>query len=202
VARLLFDAARRQRTTLFGKDSQVETLIRRIEMLRETGLCTDLGPEDIPSEETLLKQACNEMTSLSELEGVDWPSRLLASLPHDTRTALREHTPTEVALPSGRKLQVNYEASKPPWVASRLQDFFGMQQGPKICGGRVPLTLHLLAPNGRAVQVTADLSGFWSRHYSEVRKELRRRYVKHAWPQDGATAKPPEPRAKRPNKRK
>jgi ATP-dependent helicase HrpB len=87
---------------------------------------------------------------------------------------------------------VHYESDRPPWVESRLQDFFGMTTGPTIAG--VPLVLHLLAPNQRAVQVTTDLAGFWSRHYPDLRRTLMRRYPKHAWPEDPATAKPPAPR--------
>jgi ATP-dependent helicase HrpB len=81
-------------------------------------------------------------------------------------------------------------------VASRLQDFFGLTQTPRIVGERLPLTLHLLAPNQRAVQVTNDLGGFWQRHYPGIRRQLCRRYPKHAWPEDGATAKPPLPPAR------
>jgi ATP-dependent helicase HrpB len=72
-----------------------------------------------------------------------------------------------------------------------------MSRGPAVAGGRVPVVLHLLAPNGRAQQVTQDLAGFWERHYPAVRRELMRRYPRHAWPEDGATASPPAPRTRR-----
>jgi ATP-dependent helicase HrpB len=81
-----------------------------------------------------------------------------------------------------------------PWIESRLQDFFGMAQTPTILRGRVPLTIHLLAPNQRAVQITNDLKGFWTTHYPELRRQLMRRYPKHSWPEDGSVATPPEPR--------
>jgi ATP-dependent helicase HrpB len=77
---------------------------------------------------------------------------------------------------------VHYEPDRPPWVQSRLQDFFGLRDGPKL--GGEPLVLHLLAPNQRAVQVTTDLAGFWQRHYPELRRQLMRRYPRHAWPED------------------
>jgi ATP-dependent helicase HrpB len=64
-----------------------------------------------------------------------------------------------------------------------LQDFFGMSEGPRVAGGRVPVVLHLLAPNQRPVQLTQDLAGFWTRHYPQVRRELSRRYPRHAWPE-------------------
>jgi ATP-dependent helicase HrpB len=90
--------------------------------------------------------------------------------------------PERVAVGS-RHVRVNYERGKPPWIASRLQDFFGMREGPRVASGRVALVLHLLAPNQRPVQVTSDLAGFWERHYPAVRRELSRRYPRHAWPE-------------------
>jgi ATP-dependent helicase HrpB len=77
---------------------------------------------------------------------------------------------------------VRYEADRPPWIESRLQDFVGLAEGPRICNGAVALTLHLLAPNGRAVQVSSDLASFWRVHYPELRRQLMRRYPRHPWP--------------------
>jgi ATP-dependent helicase HrpB len=92
--------------------------------------------------------------------------------------------PERVVLAGGRSVGVRYDSGKPPGIASRMQDFFGMVDGPRVASGKVPLVLELLAPNGRAVQVTTDLAGFWQRHYPALRKELMRRYPKHAWPED------------------
>lgn len=78
-------------------------------------------------------------------------------------------------------MKVHYDRGKPPWIESRLQDFFGMRETPRI--GSVPVVVHLLAPNHRPVQVTTDLAGFWERLYPEVRRELSRRYPKHKWPE-------------------
>jgi len=103
-----------------------------------------------------------------------------------------------VTLSGGRAVRVEYELGESaPHIASRLQDFFGMSEGPAIAGGRVPLVLELLAPNQRAVQVTTDLSGFWQRHYPALRRELGRRYPRHAWPEDPRTARPPSGRTQR-----
>ena len=100
-----------------------------------------------------------------------------------------------MTLPGGRAVPVHYQSGdEPPWIESRLQDFFGMAAGPRLADGRVPLTLHLLAPNQRAVQVTSDLSGFWERHYPSIRRELQRRYPRHAWPEDPLRAEPPRRR--------
>ena len=106
---------------------------------------------------------------------------------------LATKAPDRLALAGGRQVRVHYEAGKPPWIESRLQDFFGSAAGPAICDGRVPLVIHLLAPNQRAVQVTQDLAGFWDRHYPAIRKEADAEVPQHAWPEDPRTAKPPAP---------
>jgi ATP-dependent helicase HrpB len=96
---------------------------------------------------------------------------------------LAELAPVSVRLPNGRSTKVHFEDGRPPWIASRLQDFFGMNDSPKIGPERTPLVVHLLAPNQRAVQTTTDLSGFWERLYPQVRRELMRRYPRHPWPE-------------------
>ena len=99
--------------------------------------------------------------------------------------------PEFAVLPGGRRLRIHYPQGETPWVASRLQDFFGLRAGPALADGRVPVVLHLLAPNQRPVQLTTDLAGFWERHYPALRKELGRRYPRHAWPEDPRSATPP-----------
>jgi ATP-dependent helicase HrpB len=96
---------------------------------------------------------------------------------------LNEIAPARIRLQNGRQTVVHYESGKPPWIASRLQDFFGMRETPRIGRERTPVVVHLLAPNHRAVQTTTDLAGFWERLYPQVRRELMRRYPRHAWPE-------------------
>jgi ATP-dependent helicase HrpB len=96
---------------------------------------------------------------------------------------LNEVAPVTIRLRNGRHTKIHYETGKAPWISSRLQDFFGMQDTPRIGPGKTPLVVHLLAPNHRAVQTTTDLAGFWERLYPRVRRELMRRYPKHAWPE-------------------
>jgi len=123
--------------------------------------------------------------------------RIIASLPSDVRARLAAAAPATIMLPGGRAVPVHYQPDRPPWIESRLQDFFGLARTPTIGGGRVPLTLHLLAPNGRDVQVTRDLDSFWRQHYPALRRELGRRYPRHAWPEDGRAATPPPPPPRR-----
>ncbi len=122
--------------------------------------------------------------SLAELAALGFPLALEARLSPAERTRLAEWAPERLLLSSGRHAKITYEPGRPPFVSSRLQDFFGMTSLPSVAGGRAALTAHLLAPSQRPVQVTSDLAGFWARHYPSIRRELCRRYPKHAWPED------------------
>ena len=96
---------------------------------------------------------------------------------------LRATAPLTLKLQAGRQTKVHYERGKTPWISSRLQDFFGMKETPRIGPEQTPVVVHLLAPNHRAVQTTTDLAGFWVRLYPQVRRELMRRYPRHSWPE-------------------
>lgn len=194
---LLYDAAIQRKASLLGKRSSLEQLLCRVALLREQGFAKELPPLEALNDATLLQRACEECTSFEELEQVDLSELALRDLSTTAQSLLRKETPDFVTLSGGRRVQVNYELGKPPWIASRLQDFFGMGAGPTVCAGRLPLTLHLLAPNQRAVQVTSDLAGFWVRHYPEIKKQLCRRYPRHSWPEDGRTATAPAPKPPR-----
>ena len=139
-------------------------------------------------------ELCEGSTSFADLREHDLAQKLKDRLGRAGAQALAELAPESLTLPGGRRLGVTYAADADPSAGSRLQDFFGMADGPKVARGRVPVVLHLLAPNQRAVQVTTDLAGFWSKHYPGIARELRRRYPRHAWPDDPLTASPPEPR--------
>ncbi len=146
----------------------------------------------------VLRRLCTGRASFAELRHESLINAVAAHLEEELRAAgkplsapvpqlVARLAPDHLTLPSGRRARIHYPTGQPPWLESRLQDFFGMAQGPTVAGGRVPVVLHLLAPNQRAVQVTTDLPGFWVRHYPAIRKELARRYPKHAWPLSPAT---------------
>jgi ATP-dependent helicase HrpB len=194
---VLAAAARRGASLSFAKSDVVSSLTLRLRLLREHFPELDFPELDDDSVDATLNVICAGLTSFAELAAVDVPSALLSGLSSAQRRALENETPERVRLPGGRSVQVHYEADRPPWIESRLQDFFGMPEGPRLCRGKIPLTIHLLAPNQRAMQVTTDLSGFWLRHYPSIRRELMRRYPRHPWPEDGRTATPPEPRPER-----
>jgi ATP-dependent helicase HrpB len=93
-------------------------------------------------------------------------------------------------VPSGARVRIDYSDPERPVLAVRIQELFGLAETPRLAGGRTPLLLHLLAPNGRPQQVTDDLASFWRNTYPQVRRELAGRYPKHAWPENPATATP------------
>lgn len=130
-----------------------------------------------------LLAGANAPTRLSELKQAKLLDALHWSLTQEQRQALDRLAPTHIALPGRARVPVHYESDREPWIESRLQDFFGVKDSPSVASGRVPLVLHLLAPNYRAVQVTTDLPGFWDRHYPGLRTQLMRRYPRHKWPE-------------------
>ena len=188
VTRALAGAALDAGPEAFVERDEVERLLARVEFVARTfpeASFPALGEEDVRA---ALARMCEGRRSFAELreaaragELVEW---LRGRLTPEQSRVLARMAPERVALARGRQARVRYEAGKTPHVASRLQDFFGMREGPKVAGGRVRVVLQLLAPNQRPVQVTTDLAGFWSRHYPRVRRELGRRYPRHAWPED------------------
>lgn len=178
----------------FGEEEvkTLEYLNVRIALLQEAGITANV-PNFSKGEDFdfLLMHICEGKRSYGEImerELWDYVSDLCSP---DALRALEEFAPEKISIGAGRKVKVHYEPGKPPWVASRLQDFFGTTQTPRIARGRIPVVTHLLAPNGQSVQVTQDLAGFWDRAYQEVRRELSRRYPRHSWPEDPRTAEPP-----------
>ena len=139
-----------------------------------------------PTDEALasvIANACEGAISFAELRAANLMDLLDAGL-GEYRALVDRLAPTHLKLPRRGRTPIHYTPDQPPWIASRMQDFFGLARAPSIGDGKVPLVIHLLAPNQRPVQVTSDLPGFWIKHYPALRKQLMRRYPKHAWPED------------------
>lgn len=126
----------------------------------------------------------------SEIERLDLTSLLLDMLSWEQRRDLDVLAPTHVTVPTGSRIPVDYSDPDAPLIAVRVQELFGLAETPRVGGGGVALTLQLLSPAHRPVQVTRDLAGFWQSSYFEVRRELRGRYPKHEWPDDPMSATP------------
>ncbi len=125
---------------------------------------------------------------LRDLAAVSVHDALLTLMSWSQRAALDRLAPTHVAVPSGSRVRVDYGDAAAPRIAVRLQEVFGLARSPTVLDGRVSLTVELLSPAHRPVQVTTDLAAFWRGSYAEVRKEMRGRYPRHDWPEDPASA--------------
>ena len=130
------------------------------------------------------------ITTLDRVTRMDLTGPLHALLTYDQHRRLERLAPTHLTVPSGSRIPIDYEQGDIPVLAVRLQELFGCRETPRVADGKVPVMLHLLSPAKRPVQVTQDLTGFWSRSYHDVRKELRGRYPKHHWPEDPMSAAP------------
>jgi ATP-dependent helicase HrpB len=130
------------------------------------------------------------VTRREHLSRLDLAAALYGLLNHRQRAQLNELAPTHLLVPSGSRIRLRYPLDESPVLAVKLQELFGLADTPRIAGGRIPVTLQLLSPAQRPIQVTQDLRGFWERTYPEVKKELKGRYPKHPWPDDPWTAVP------------
>jgi len=127
---------------------------------------------------------------LDALSAEELSQALGALFDYEQRRLLDAQAPDSLTVPSGQNRRLEYAPDEPPVLAVKLQELFGLADTPRVGGGRIPVTLHLLSPAGRPIQVTQDLKGFWERTYPEVKKELKGRYPRHPWPDDPWTAKP------------
>ena len=182
AADLLAERAAEADISRFADSEELEAFLGRVRFAARH------GPIAVPEIKSALRSLAQGLRSFTELESATRNGGLVRALEQSldpaSRRLLDEIAPEKIRLPVGRQVRVHYDAGQPPWIASRLQDFFGMRQSPAVARGAVPLVIRLLAPNQRPVQTTTDLAGFWQRLYPQVRSELSRRYPKHRWPQD------------------
>jgi len=134
--------------------------------------------------EQWLKPALQGKTRLDGLSEQDLSEALKSELDWPTRQKIDQLAPTKMLVPSGMERAIEYQHDAVPVLAVKLQELFGLADTPRICDGRVTLTLHLLSPGGKPLQITQDLKGFWERTYPEVKKEMKGRYPRHPWPED------------------
>jgi ATP-dependent helicase HrpB len=189
VASATLAAALRDRAgLLFRDDPAASTWLARHEFVKRAVSELD-WPEIGQSQfEDLLEQLCQGRTSTVEVRQADKVACLEGLYNPAQKRELARCAPLSLQLPNGRQVRLIYEFGRPPVLPARLQELFGWTETPRLARGRVPVVLHLLGPNSRPVQITADLKSFWTTTYHQVRKDLRRRYPKHAWPEDPLTA--------------
>jgi ATP-dependent helicase HrpB len=180
-------------------DSPGGLYLARVRCLRQWRPELGLPAFDDDELRDLLPGLCEGCRSLDDVRNADWVAALQAGLTWEQRQAVDREAPERLEVPSGSHIALRYEEGRPPVLAVRIQELFGLPEVPRVAGGRVKVLLHLLAPNYRPQQITDDLPSFWANTYPQVRKELRARYPKHSWPEDPLAA-PAErgPRRRRP----
>jgi ATP-dependent RNA helicase HrpB len=154
--------------------------LHRLEAQRWPDVCDE---HLLATLEAWLAPYLNGVMRRAHLDDIDLHAALTGLLSWEQQRALDELAPTQLTVPSGSRIPIDYDHD-PPVLAVRLQEMFGLKDTPRIAGGRVALLLHLLSPAQRPVQVTQDLAGFWARSYHDVKKDLKGRYPKHYWPDD------------------
>lgn len=189
VAEALAAAALKDSERLFEQAVDA-TFAGRVALLRRAMPELDLPALDVEFLRAHLIEMCAGKRSLDELARVDLAELYTARLGHRERRALEHEAPAKIQVPSGSWIRLEYPLDRPPVLSVRIQEVFGLADSPRVAAGRVQVLLHLLAPNGRPQQVTDDLRSFWSGAYQEMRKQMRARYPKHAWPEDPWNAEP------------
>jgi ATP-dependent helicase HrpB len=189
ASRALAEHLARDTESLLRADESAAAILDRIEFLRECR--PEFGWPDFDDSmfAAIVADACAGKGTLDEVRRVALAPLVRARLTYEQAKALDELAPEALVLPSGNRARLRYEAGRPPVLAARIQELFGWAEAPRLGGGRVPILLHLLGPNFRPVQITDDLTSFWSTTYFQVRKDLRNRYPKHSWPEDPKTAR-------------
>jgi ATP-dependent helicase HrpB len=177
-------------------DSPAGRYLVRLRCLRDWMPELNLPAFDEADLRELLTWLAPGAKSFADLRDADWLGAIQGRLTHQNRQAVEREAPERLTVPTGNYLALHYEVGRPPVLAVRIQELFGLTETPRVAGGRVKVLLHLLAPNHRSQQVTDDLASFWANTYPQVRKDLRGRYPKHSWPEDPLTA-PPEHRPRR-----
>lgn len=190
AAQILAQAARPHAVRIFQDNPVARGLLDRIEFLRRHMPEHPWPDFDESSLADLLATITGGKRSLQQLREAPLASLIQSRLIYPLDRLLDQHAPDTLTVPTGNRIRLVYSSNQPPVLAVRLQELFGLADTPQLAGGRVPVLLHLLAPNYRPVQITTDLKSFWSDAYFHVRKDLRAQYPKHSWPENPLAAPP------------
>lgn len=190
-AEMLYQEALRAWDQVFpSQNESVANYLQRIRCLAEW--MPELELPELQDEQLhqVLRRLCTRRRSFDDLKRADWLSEIQSELTWAQQQVVEREAPERLQVPSGSWIRLQYEQGRPPVLAVKIQEIFGQRETPRVAGGRVPVLLHLLAPNMRPQQVTDDLESFWKNTYPTVRKELARRYPRHPWPENPLEAQP------------
>ncbi len=181
AARLLADEILAGRLLLPNWDHSVEQWLARLNLLCQQ--CADLQLPAITDEDKkhIIEQLCHGAVSYKDIKEREVKPIVMSWLSNAQRELLDKHAPERLTLPNGRTPKVNYENGKTPFISLRIQELYDVNQTPKIALGRVPVTVHILTPGMKPIQVTQDMASFWREHYPKIKSELARKYPKHFW---------------------
>jgi ATP-dependent helicase HrpB len=181
AARLLADEIIAGRLLLPNWDYHVEQWLARLNLLCKE--CADLQLPAITDDDkkSIIEQLCHGAVSYKDIKEREVKPIVTSWLSHAQRELLDKHAPERLTLPNGRTPKVNYEPGRAPFISLRIQELYDVNQTPKIALGRVPVTVHILTPGMKPIQVTQDLASFWREHYPKIKSELARKYPKHFW---------------------
>lgn len=189
VLQAICESAPKEGLTMFDFNDDVARLQIRLACAAEWH--PELGIPDVSTESILasasewLSLYIGKARSVQELRKIDMTAVIMGLLTYEQQQAVERITPARFVLPCGRSVRIDYrQGAEAPVISARLQDCFGLTDTPCLDGGTRPVLMELLSPGFKPVQLTQDLKGFWQNTYFEVRKELRRRYPKHAWPEN------------------
>ena len=189
------DAAPREGLSMFDFNEKVANLQRRLACAAawrpETGFPDLSSPELLRRASEWLPAFAPRTLNAQELKKIDLCEVILSLLDYGLRKELDLYAPDFIEVPTGSRIRLEYrQGAEAPVLRVRLQECFGMRRSPSVDGGRRTVLMELLSPGFKAVQLTSDLESFWNGTYFEVRKELRRRYPKHSWPDNPLEAPP------------
>jgi ATP-dependent helicase HrpB len=181
AARLLADEILAGRLLLPNWDHGVEQWLARLNLLCQH--CTDLQLPAITDEDkkSIIEQLCHGAVSYKDIKEREVKPVVMSWLSQAQRELLDQHAPERLTLPNGRTPKVSYESGRAPFISLRIQELYDVNQTPKIALGCVLVTVHILTPGMKPIQVTQDLASFWREHYPKIKSELARKYPKHLW---------------------
>ncbi|HEY5232012.1 MAG TPA: ATP-dependent helicase HrpB [Verrucomicrobiae bacterium] len=162
-------------------DQAVEQWLARLNFLCANCPELQLPPFGDDDKKHVIEQLCHGAAGYKDIKEREVKPVVMSWLSQLQRELLDQHAPERLTLPNGRTPKVNYENGRPPFISLRIQELYDVNQTPKIAMGRVPVTVHILTPGMKPVQVTQDLTSFWREHYPKIKSELARKYPRHFW---------------------
>lgn len=181
AARLLAEEINAGRLPLPNWDHSVEQWLLRLKLLCQHCADLQLPPITDDDKKAIIEQLCHGAVSYKDIKEREVKPVVMSWLSHAQRELLDKHAPERLTLSNGRTPKVSYEEGRAPFISLRIQELYDVTQTPKIALGRVGVTVHILTPGMKPIQVTSDLANFWREHYPRIKSELQRRYPKHEW---------------------